>query len=44
MKIKNILIILPLIIFSNVSAGCRYENYNFDDEDLKILHEKTFAI
>ena len=44
MKIKNILIILPLLLISTAAAGCRYENYNFDDRDLKTLHEKTFPI
>ncbi|MDO8549424.1 MAG: hypothetical protein Q7S39_04625 [Ignavibacteria bacterium] len=42
-KINNILVILPLLIIST-AAGCRYENYNFDDRDLKTLHEKTFPI
>lgn len=43
-KIKNILFILPFFILSTTAAGCRYENYNFDDKNLKTLHEKTFPI
>ncbi len=42
MKVKNILIILPLLIISNAVGGCRYENFNSDN--LKTLHEKTFHI
>ena len=43
-KIKNILGILLFLIVSTATAGCRYENYNFDDRNLKTLHEKTFLI
>jgi hypothetical protein len=43
MQIKNIPVIF-LLLLSTVTAGCRYENYNYDDGDLKTLHEKTFPI
>jgi DUF4097 and DUF4098 domain-containing protein YvlB len=44
MKIKNILIIIHLLIISTAAAGCRYENYSYDNSGLKTLHEKTFPI
>lgn len=41
---KNILIILHLLILSTAASGCRYDDFNFDDRNLKTLHEKTFPI
>jgi hypothetical protein len=44
MKLTKLLFVLPLLIISTAMAGCRYENNNFNDKDLKTLHEKTFPI
>lgn len=44
MQTKTSLLILPFLILSTAAAGSRYGPCNFDEVDLKTLHEKTFPI
>jgi len=44
MKQIILLLVLPLLFVSTAFSACRYENNNFDNGDLKTLHEKTYQI
>jgi DUF4097 and DUF4098 domain-containing protein YvlB len=47
MKIKKILLLLPfflLIFFSSNLPGCSFHYADADDDNLRVLHERTFKI